>query len=386
MTSNVEQRIAESQITNGLKNLQDIKTIEEFDLDKVVLIQGETPPDIVDTCLKYCKEYLSDNWIKQTVDTIECKRLSGGMTNQLYYVAIREPSLTSTAPQEVVIRIYGSKHFNTNERLTDVIIALMVGDINLGPKIYGVSEWGQILHYHKHRQFRVNEQNDPQLSTTLFKKLAKLHSLDVPIKLDNKWLFEYLDGFYEMAFKEFPINDMIEEYNCQTLKKHDLKAEIEWLKSAIIGAKSPIVFSHIDFRGSNIMVTEPNDEIILCDLEYSGYGFRGFDFGTILVEWGRGFGDYNTLTTFPDNTVTEPLIKAYIEESVQIFGEEFGKNEINSYDHILKEAKVFSLAAFMWLILFCLKNDENGGGLPLNKQVMMVFMNLHYIQALYMFY
>jgi hypothetical protein len=56
--------------------------------------------------------------------------------------------------QEVAIRLYGRKYFNNlncegNERLTDVIIALLVSEYKLGPKIYGLFESGQIQHYYK---------------------------------------------------------------------------------------------------------------------------------------------------------------------------------------------------------------------------------------------
>jgi hypothetical protein len=56
--------------------------------------------------------------------------------------------------QEVTIRLYGGKHFNNlncdgNERLTDVIIALLVSQNKLEPKIYGIFESGQIQHYYK---------------------------------------------------------------------------------------------------------------------------------------------------------------------------------------------------------------------------------------------
>ena len=57
-------------------------------------------------------------------------------------------------PYEVAIRLYQGKHFNnadneTNKRLTDTIIALLVSQNELGPKIYGLFEGGQIQKYYK---------------------------------------------------------------------------------------------------------------------------------------------------------------------------------------------------------------------------------------------
>ena len=97
--------------------------------------------------------------------------------------------------------------------------------------------------------------------------------MDVPIKKSTNWLKDYFETTYEKAVKKFPIEDMFNDFNLETLKKYDLKAEIQWLQKAMKG--SPIVFTHIDFRGTNVMVTELNDQIILCDFEYSSYGYRG---------------------------------------------------------------------------------------------------------------
>jgi choline/ethanolamine kinase len=179
-----------------------------------------------------------------------------------------------------------------NERLNDVIIALSVSQNKVRPKIFGLFKSGQIQQYYSHRQFRIEEQNDPNLVNELSRKLARVHAMDVPIKKTGNWVFETFDSFYEIAYQKFPINQLIEECNCETLKKHDLKKEIQWLKNCVKETNSPIVFCHNDFRGSNIMVTDPNnnnigdkkDRITLCDFEYSSYGYRGYDFGCIFSE------------------------------------------------------------------------------------------------------
>jgi len=137
------------------KQLKDIKNLDEFDFDKLDLIRGETPQDIKQKCYDLCKDYLAGVWLKVSIDQIEVKRISGGFTNQLYYCGISKPlKPVGNEPQEVAIRLYGGKHFNNldcgqNERLTDVIIALLVSENKLGPKVYGIFEGGQIQHYYR---------------------------------------------------------------------------------------------------------------------------------------------------------------------------------------------------------------------------------------------
>jgi hypothetical protein len=132
-----------------------IKNVDDFDFEKMEILRGETPKDIKQKCFDLCKDYLGGNWNKLSIDEIEVKRLSGGFTNQLYYCEIsKHLKPISDEPQEVAIRFYGAKHFNNldceeNERLTDVIIALLVSEYNLGPKIYGLFQSGQIQSYYK---------------------------------------------------------------------------------------------------------------------------------------------------------------------------------------------------------------------------------------------
>ena len=142
----------------NMDSVKDAKNINEIDFNKLKLQRGKTPKDIIEKCLRLCKDYLADNWNEQTLETIEVERVSGGMTNQLYYCRIREPSSSSDVPQEVAIRLYGVKHMNTNdcgqnERLTDVVIGLMVSENGLGPKVYGIFEEGQIQQYYKVNKF-----------------------------------------------------------------------------------------------------------------------------------------------------------------------------------------------------------------------------------------
>ena len=152
MPSGVTENICDEN-QNSLKRIGDIQSIDDLDFNKLDLILGDTPEDINNKCLQLCKDYLSGNWTQQTLDTIEVRRVSGGLTNQLYYCGIKNPLNKSDVPQEVAIRLYGPKHFNKgenpgNERLTDTIISIMISENKLGPKIYGLFESGQIQQFY----------------------------------------------------------------------------------------------------------------------------------------------------------------------------------------------------------------------------------------------
>ena len=116
-----------------------------------------------------------------------------------------------------------------------------------------------------------------------------------------------------------------------------------------------------------------NDEIVLCDFEYSCYGYRGFDFGTILVEWGRTMNDMTKPHDFPGDSAIESLLQHYIDESVRIFGQKYLENKNNSMDQLLREVKLFVLIGNIFFILFSIQNDDNSKQI-MDRKVMMVCM------------
>ncbi len=191
--------------------------------------------------------------------------------------------------------------------------------------------------------------------------MAQFHSLDVPLAKDLNWLKRYFNEFYDKGYQEFPIDDIIKEVNAENLIKRNLKEEYEWLLRCIDAMNSPIVFSHNDFRGSNILVHEIVDDnnprlVTLCDFEFSCYYYRGFDLGVCLSEFGQT--ELATLQPFPSDQVLEEFLRGYLDESIKIHGEEYGLNDQNSMRRLINETKVFALAAKMFAIMFLFRAKE----------------------------
>jgi hypothetical protein len=183
--------------------------------------------------------------------------------------------------------------------------------------------------------------------------------MDVPIKKTGNWIADTFDAQYKEAQEHFDLDQLYKEAKCDVFLEHNLKDEIEWLKQTVLDVDSPVTFTHVDFRGSNIMITEPDDEIVVCDLEYSCYGFRGADFGTIFYEWNRGFTDWFKHIPYADDQTLRPFVEAYIAESVRLLGKAFSDDPRNSVQHILREGKVFALVSVMFFMTMSLKATEN---------------------------
>ena len=191
--------------------------------------------------------------------------------------------------------------------------------------------------------------------------MARLHSMQVPINRNTGWLLDTIDKNVENAYNEFPIEKMINEYELTTFKTIELNEQLEWLRHTIKSMDSPICFSHNDFRGNNIMVSKEYDLnsnfkecILFCDFEVSGYGYRGADFGTLFAEWNRKDRAYREIQDFPNDSTIEPFIDEYIRESVCIYGNQYLNDKRNTFEHILKEVKVFTLVSYMVMLTSCL--------------------------------
>ena len=203
--------------------------------------------------------------------------------------------------------------------------------------------------------------------------LAQIHAMDVPISKDPNTLYEVMVRGYEEALQKLAIDEECNKFNCETIKSCDLRTEFDWIKKAIERADSPVIFCHNDFRSGNLLITEPNEELVICDFDDSGYGYRGYDFVALFKDWGQRSSRYEPIDCFPfeDSEVTS-LLESYVEECQRIRGKCFSQNKQNSIEHILTEVKVFTVFTYLFKVIHVMKNDQNNNGFDLNRKVCMV--------------
>ena len=181
-----------------------------------------------------------------------------------------------------------------------------------------------------------------------------------------------MEDYFDMAYKRFPIEKEMDEYKCETLKKTDLRAEFSWIRKVTSKINCPIVFTHKDYRSSNLMITQPNDELVVCDFDISGYGYRGQDFVTIFREFCKKV-EIKALEEFPlKDSIILPLIEIYVKESEIINGKSYSENQINSVENILKEIKIFCLLSSIFAVSFIINNDPDAGEFPMKRSLCMV--------------
>ncbi|CAG2103197.1 unnamed protein product [Medioppia subpectinata] len=314
-------------------------------------------------CLEMCRKYVAGIWSQVTAADIRCTRFTGGLVNSTYLCQIIATISPNTCahqtdePRELVVRFngpkFGIKLFDPKcPRFTDAIIAPLVSALGLGPRLYGLDPTGQVLHYYRHREFSRADLYNSKLVEQLCRKLAIVHAVRAPIPRQRDWILVFFDQCLAKMNTTFveDRNARYRKHNCQTLLAFDLRSEIQWM-ARYIGkhfAAAPLVLSHNDFCGGNIMVTDGSVDdnttaghtVVISDYDYTAYGNRGFDFGYFLASIYKPNGFSPTADPFPDERVIQAMIRYYRKECCQLYGESWSHYSYNSAASMLSMIRV----------------------------------------------
>ena len=130
------------------------------------LVRGSTPEEIESKCLSLCKLFIGGPWNNVTsVDDVHVKRITGGLTNQLYYIELDQSfnydvdrfdydlEIQSNQPTVVTVKFHQDKLFKTSyyndERIPDTIITSILSELGLGPKTFGIFNGGVVQAFYK---------------------------------------------------------------------------------------------------------------------------------------------------------------------------------------------------------------------------------------------
>lgn len=153
--------------------------------------------DIRERAHKLCHEYLRGAWKRISAQELVIKKVSGGLSNLLYYCAL--PACRPTIhgePSRVLLRLYGQLH---GERaleglVTEAVIFTMLSESQRGPRLLGVFPGGRLEEYIPARPLLTRELSDPVLSQLVAQKLAQIHMMDVPINKEPRWLWDTMNS------------------------------------------------------------------------------------------------------------------------------------------------------------------------------------------------
>ena len=180
------------------------------------------------------------------------------MSNHLFYCALIETVKTyQEEPREVLLRLYGPSHSDTELQLE---IFNQLARQNLGPALYGAFDQGRLEEYIPSSPLSWEEMTSYQVSAVVARKIAAIHKLNIKsMNKESNWLLDKMNQFMMMSNKspaKFP-EDILESTKAIALelREIDFKSEIDYLAGLLSKQKSPLVFSHNDLHQNNIILT-----------------------------------------------------------------------------------------------------------------------------------
>lgn len=262
-----------------------------------------------------------------------CSIPSGGMSNQLFRCSLPESTiLTSGEPSQILLRLYGDQSRNGDVSIQLEIFKLLSMK-ELGPRLYGNFDDGRLEEFLPAASLTSDELMDSEISSIIAKKLATVHSLDVPIDRNNTWLTERLDEWSEFLINlggSITLNDGLGHSTREIARKLlaiDFVREIKFLRGILDRTRSPIVFSHNDLHQGNILLAKYSkkrptleERIVLIDFEYCSYNYRAYDIANHFCEW---CFEYDTPEyphfelsedRFPSKSAQRNFIRHYVDQ------------------------------------------------------------------------
>ncbi|RWS02548.1 choline/ethanolamine kinase-like protein [Dinothrombium tinctorium] len=282
--------------------------------------------------------------------------------------------------------------------ITESVIFMLLSERNLGPKLYGIFPGGRLEEYISARALTCSELCDSDLSAVIARKLANVHSLNVPINKEPIWLFKTIYTWLETV-RKINIDSISSDKRplASNLLSFDFDTEVAWLKHFLRKANSPSVFCHNDLQEGNILLTEYksntsstspnastssspaskkyrkaqsansqsnsikelNDRVVLIDFEYCAYNYRGFDIANHFCEWALDYSNpeyphfYVRSEDYPNEEQRRHFIRNYLQWAST--SGNLSKYQ-NTEEQLLKEAEYFTLASHMLWTLWSINN------------------------------
>uniref|UniRef100_A0A182NTI6 Choline kinase n=1 Tax=Anopheles dirus TaxID=7168 RepID=A0A182NTI6_9DIPT len=268
-----------------------------------------------DIAARICRDYLTGAWKTISADELQLKRISGGLSNFLYYVSLpehyyynnnngglksnldsRRSSFASDhtvtkassrtrngskrarkdsganllEPKEVLLRIYGQTHGEhaLETMLTESVVFTLLSERKLGPKLHGIFPGGRIEQYIPARALLTAELSDAKISLKVAEKMAAIHSMDIPVSKEPDWIWTTMNRWLKGAASTLQTLERDRAngngdsggrapgVDDTVLTELDLAGEVEWLRSVIESEDFPVVFCHNDLQEGNILLRQ----------------------------------------------------------------------------------------------------------------------------------
>ncbi|XP_071447667.1 choline/ethanolamine kinase-like [Hetaerina americana] len=237
------------------------------------------PTDIRARAYQLCREYLHGAWRKISPEELIVRKVSGGLSNLLYYCALPESYGAEkhqggaggrscgirgrSEPSAVLLRLYGQTTGGgtVGDRaieglITESVIFALLSESQRGPCLFGVFPGGRLEEYIPARPLRTRELADRGLSRLIAEKLAQIHLMKVPINKEPRWLWDTMERWLA-TIHEYSASGLIPDASKSAMQRfmgYNLRKELDWLREYLVSIRSPVVFCHNDLQEGNILL------------------------------------------------------------------------------------------------------------------------------------
>ena len=280
----------------------------------------------------------------------------------------------SNISNSVLIRMYFGNLVSANDPYRtlsipgDVLLFHKLGELGFGPKLLGVFDGGRLEEYIPSHTVTDAELLDPTIQEHIARKLARYHSLKLPLGIDA------VDQVGVIDLKTKKIANFEEEYlnhpnilkstaNPMVVVSFDFASEVEWLRKVRSKLNAPLVFSLNDLNRMNVLVRDQPDlsghRVTLIDYEFSATNYRGNDLGCHLsFGWACSLSpdvpNFATSIGVPPEEVRRNYIEHYLNETSKF---KVLDPELDNVEQLLFEVDFAIIANLMLFLVWFIAPD-----------------------------
>ncbi|KAG8487325.1 hypothetical protein CXB51_020894 [Gossypium anomalum] len=254
--------------------------------------------------IELCKD-LFRKWAKLDDSCFSVETVSGGITNLLLKVSVKEESGDNVA---VTVRLYGPNTEYVIDRERELQAIKYLSAAGFGAKLLGVFGNGMVQSFINARTLTPLDMRKPKLAAEIAKQLRRFHQVEISgPKEPQLWvdMFKFFEKASALRFED-PDKQRIYE----TISFKEVHKEATQLKELTELFSGPVVFAHNDLLSGNLMLNDEQDKLYIIDFEYGSYNYRGFDIGNHFNEYAGYECDYSL---YPSKEEQHHFLRHYLQ-------------------------------------------------------------------------
>lgn len=289
-------------------------------------------PLMIPRIIELCKDLFS-NWRELDDSLFSVERVSGGITNLLLKVSVKEEDKESS----ITVRLYGPNTDYVINRQRELQAIKYLSAAGFGAKLLGGFGNGMVQSFINARTLAPSDMRQPKIAAEIAKELGKFHKVNIPGPKEPQLWVDILKFFEKASTLAFEEPDRQKLY--ETISFEELYKEIIELREFTGLLNAPVVFAHNDLLSGNLMLNEEEERLYLIDFEYGSYNYRGFDIGNHFNEYAGYDCDY---TFYPTKEEQYHFIKHYLQPDKP---DEVSVREVES---VFIETDAYKLASHLY--------------------------------------